>query len=143
LTDEEFRGYKLRLLDETRDTSGNLTLDHYEYLHGEIMDIFQHLRTEILQLDVGIREECKKTYIAYKTSTNFVDIVPQASRLRLSLNTQFDEIEDPKGICLDVTNKGRWGNGDIEFGVSSVEDIEYAMSLIRQSYEIHNDEILL
>lgn len=31
-------------------------------------------------------------YIAYKTTTNFVDIVPQKSRLRLSLNLRFDEL---------------------------------------------------
>jgi len=84
--------------------------------------------------------EFKKRYIAFKTSTNFVDIVPQESRLRLSLNMPFDEIQDPKGICRDVTNIGRLGNGDVEFHVSSVSEIEYAMFLIKQSYEKHRED---
>ena len=52
----------------------------------------------------------------------------------------FDEIHDPKGICKDVTNLGRWGNGDVEFGVSDESEIEYAMFLIQQSFGKHRDE---
>lgn len=33
------------------------------------------------------------------------------SRLRLSINMRFSEIDDPKGLCKDVTNLGRWGKG--------------------------------
>ena len=73
--------------------------------------------------------------MAYKAETNFVDIVPQAKRLRLSLNMAFHEINDPKKICKDVSDLGRWGNGDVEVGVESVEEIPYIMSLIRQSFE--------
>ena len=54
-------------------------------------------------------EELKQLYVAYKTSTNFVDIVPQKQRLRLTLNMRFDEIVDPLGVCRDITNIGRWG----------------------------------
>ena len=38
-----------------------------------------------------------KLYVAYKAETNFVDVVPQAKRLRLSINMAFAEINDPKG----------------------------------------------
>ncbi len=44
-------------------------------------------------------EEFLKLYVAYKAETNFVDVVPQAKRLRLSLNMDFHEINDPKGMC--------------------------------------------
>ena len=43
-------------------------------------------------------EEFLKLYVAYKAETNFVDVVPQAKRLRLSLNLAFSEINDPRGI---------------------------------------------
>ena len=62
-------------------------------------------------------EEFLKLYVAYKAETNFVDVVPQAKRLRLSLNMGFPEINDPSGICKDVTGLGRWGNGDVEVGL--------------------------
>ena len=67
--------------------------------------------------------------------TNFVDVVPQVKRLRLSLNMSFHEIDDPKGICADVTNLGRWGNGDVEIGLSSLDELPYVMGLIRQSFD--------
>ncbi|UAC48718.1 DUF5655 domain-containing protein [Bacillus aquiflavi] len=105
-----------------------------------MLNLFERLRKRICNIDSSVREEFKKLYIAYKTSTNFVDIVPQKRRLRLSLNMSFSEIHDPKGICKDVTNIGRWGNGDVEFGVSSIDEIEDAMYLIQQSFNKHRDE---
>lgn len=109
--------------------------DHAEYLQGDMLKLFEQLRTRICNLDNSIREEFKKLYIAYKATTNFVDIVPQKSRLRLSLNLAFHEINDPRGICKDVTNLGRWGNGDVEIGISSHEELDYIMFLIEQAFE--------
>lgn len=116
------------------------TIESFPELTGSMLDLFEQLRKRICNLDSSVREEFKKLYIAYKTTTNFVDIVPQKSRLRLSLNIAFHEIHDPKGICRDVTNVGRWGNGDVEFGVSDESEIEYAMTLIQQSFNKHMDE---
>jgi uncharacterized protein with ParB-like and HNH nuclease domain/predicted transport protein len=118
----------------------HLTLDHFEYLNGNTREIFDALRVRILNLDPTIREEVKKLYIAYKTTTNFVDVIPQKSRLRLTLNLRFDEINDPQAKCRDVTGMGRWGNGDVEFGISTLSEIDYAMFLVRQSYMKHTDE---
>jgi predicted transport protein len=47
----------------------------------------------------------------------------------------FSEINDPKGLCKDVTNLGRWGNGDIEVGLSNISELPYIMGLVRQSFE--------
>lgn len=113
--------------------------DHPE-LQRDILSLFEELRKRICNLDSSVREEFKKLYIAYKTTTNFVDIVPQKSKLRLSLNMPFSEIYDPKGICRDVTNKGRWGNGDVEVGIASVDQIEDIMFLVKQAFEKHRDE---
>ncbi|WP_025680634.1 DUF262 and DUF1524 domain-containing protein [Paenibacillus massiliensis] len=114
--------------------------DHAENLQGKILDIFGELRKRICNLDSSVREEFKKPYIAYKTTTNFVDIVPQTSKLRVILNLAFQEIDDPEGICLDVTDKGRVGNGDVEINVTSMDEIGYAMFLIKQSFEKHHME---
>ena len=45
-----------------------------------------------------------KLCVAYKAETNFVDVVPQAKRLR---HMTFAEINDPKGLCRDITNISR------------------------------------
>jgi predicted transport protein len=93
----------------------------------------------VLNLDPSVREEFKKLYIAYKTSTNFVDVVLQRSRLRLSLNMKFDEIHDPKGLCKDVSNVGRWGNGDVEVGLASIEQLDDVMALVQQAFSKYED----
>ena len=97
--------------------------------------LFEALRKELLALDPCVTEEFLKLYVAYKAETNFVDVVPQASRLRLSLNMQFHELHDPRGVAKDVTNFGRWGNGDVEVGLASLEDMPYVLGLVRQSFE--------
>ena len=110
-------------------------------LHSRVL--FDHLRDEVMRLDAGITQEVLKLYIAFKAETNFVDVVPQKSRLRLSLNMQFHELVDPKGIAKDVTNVGRWGNGDVEIGFSDLAQLPYIMGLIRQAFEKQMESALV
>lgn len=109
--------------------------DHPHLMSGTMHDLFEALRQAILSLDPCINEEFLKLYIAYKAESNFVDVVPQVKRLRLSLNMPFHEIDDPKGLCIDVTGIGRWGNGDVTVGISTLEELPYIMGLIRQSFD--------
>lgn len=109
--------------------------DHIHLVAGHTRELFDAFRTEVLALDECVREEYLKLYVAYKAETNFVDVVPQAKRLRLSLNLEFQEIDDPRGMCKDVTNVGRWGNGNVEVGLESTEDLSYVVGLVRQALE--------
>ena len=113
------------------------TLDDHPYLAEDspMRSLFEEFRKEVLALDPCVREEILKIYVAYKSETNFVDVVPQKSRLRLSLNMHFHELHDPKGLAKDVTNIGRWGNGNIEVGLSEAKDMPYIMGLVRQAFE--------
>jgi len=54
---------------------------------------------------------------------------------RISLNMEFHELRDSRQMAKDVTNLGRWGNGNVEVGLNSPEDIPYVMGLIRQAFE--------
>lgn len=109
--------------------------DHQHLLGGHTRDLFDAFRREVLALDPCVTEEFLKFYVAYKAETNFVDVVPQAKRLRLSLNLHFAEITDPHGICRDITSIGRWGNGDVDLVLESLEGLPYVMGLVRQSFE--------
>ena len=90
---------------------------------------------EVLALDPCISEEFLKLYVAYKAETNFVDVVPQSKALRFSLNMRFADINDPRGLCKDVSGLGRWGNGEVEVKLENHTDLPYVMGLIRQSLE--------
>jgi len=137
LSDEELSVYK----NEEEHVSSQYGIENYEHLKGDLLSVYEGLRKRILNIDSSVKEEYKKLYIAFKSTTNFVDIVPQKARLRLSLNMDFDDIIDPQCICKDITDLGRWGNGNVEFGVTQVSDLDYAMYLIQQSFDIQLEEV--
>jgi uncharacterized protein with ParB-like and HNH nuclease domain/predicted transport protein len=116
-------------------TSGYTIEAHPHLVAGPLREVFEAFRKQVLALDPCATEEFLKLYVAYKAETNFVDVVPQAKRLRLSLNMAFPEINDPKGICKDVSGLGRWGNGDVELGLTHLDELPYVMGLVRQSFE--------
>ena len=129
-----------RHVENESQTQGR-TLEHFaEYLTGDVGALFSLLQRRILNLDSAVKEEPKALYIAYKITTNFVDVVPRRSNLILYLNLGFDEIDDPQGACRDVSEIGHWANGDIEFRLEDSSQIDYAMGLIRQSFVIHAEE---
>ena len=110
--------------------------DHPHLAQGSASrPLFDVFRREVLALSPVVTEEFLKLYVAYKAETNFVDVVPQASQLRLSLNIRFHELHDPKGLATDVTNLGRWGNGDAEIKLSDPGELRYVIGLVRQAFE--------
>ncbi|MGJ7554659.1 GmrSD restriction endonuclease domain-containing protein [Variovorax sp. RB3P1] len=109
--------------------------DHPHLAAGPMRELFEALRKSVSALDPCVSEEFLKLYVAFKAETNFVDVVPQARRLLLVLNLGIADIEDPKGLCRDISSIGRWGNGDVEIGLSSVDELPYVMGLIRQSFD--------
>ena len=110
-------------------------LSQYDFSNGLVEILYQKLHEAILQVEPKAKVEYKKLYIAYKLKTNFVDIVVQKSRLRLSINLDFDEVYDPSGICRDVTDLGRWGNGDVEIGFDSLSMLDSVIEIIKQAIE--------
>ena len=121
---------------QSKSPTGYILDDHRQLTPGSPMrSVFDGFRKAVLALDPGIYEEILKLYVAYKAETNSVDVVPQQSRLRLSLNLRFHELHDPSCLARDVTNLGRWGNGDAEVELRTLEALPYVMGLVRQAFE--------
>lgn len=97
--------------------------------------LFESLDKRIMNLSPAVKKEYKKLYVAYKLDTNFVDIVFQKQRLRISINMKFSEINDPNGICKDITGLGRWGNGDVELFMEHQDELDQIMEIVKQSYD--------
>ena len=108
-------------------------LDHYPQLTGPVRKLYDLFEERLLALNPAVRRECKKLYVAFKLETNFVDIIPQSAKLLLVINLRFDQIVDTKGWCRDITEIGRWGNGDVELVLSDPSQIDYAVELAEQS----------
>jgi uncharacterized protein with ParB-like and HNH nuclease domain/predicted transport protein len=135
LTESELAPYR-----KQDDIAQQYTLDSYDQINAFNKVLFEKLNTRILNLGTFVKREFKKLYIAYKADTNFVDIVVQKSRLRLSLNMKFSKVIDPKGLCKDITGIGRWGNGDVEVGFDSLDQLEDVMALIEQAFQLQDVE---
>ena len=105
-----------------------------------VKTLFKVLDRRILNFSPDVKREFKKLYIAYKLDTNFVDIVIQKQRLRISVNMKFSEVYDPIGICCDITGLGRWGNGDVELFSEHTSDVDQVMEIIEQAYRQQAEE---
>jgi len=125
----------------TPKTTKSYSLSDHPLLQGNVLALFELLRTRILNLDSSVTEEILKAYIAYKTSTNFVDVIPRKHNLKLVLNMEYPEIDDPEGRCYDHTSQNMTGNGDVGLHFTSPDRIDYVMFLIRQSFQQHAETI--
>lgn len=130
LTDSALAPYR-----KQDDVALQYTLESYQNLNAFNRILFEKLNTRILNLGTMVKREFKKMYIAYKADTNFVDVVIQNSRLRLSVNMKFADVVDPKNICKDITGVGRWGNGDVEVALDSLDGLDDVMEIIEQAFK--------
>jgi predicted transport protein len=112
--------------------------DHLNGLPGEIVELYQELKDRVLGLGENIEVRPRKKYVGFVASSNFVDVHPQKSQLKLWINMPKGELDDPKKVARDVSSIGHWGNGDYEVIVKSADDLYYLMSLIKQSYAKHS-----
>ena len=114
--------------------------DHLAGKNNETLGLFQDLRERIISLDQNIMEEAKAKYIAYKTSTNFVDIVVKQYGLKIFLNVKSGQLNDPQKLARDLTKPkpiGHWGNGDYEVKFESADEADAVFALIKQSYDFN------
>ncbi len=123
-------------LPETPRLTGGYTIaDHPNLLNPFLRELFEAFRKEVLALDPCVTEEFMKRSVAYKAETRFVVVWPQASWLRLGINMEFADINDPRRLCTDVTNLDRGANGDVQVILKGIDALPYVLGLVRQSYE--------
>ena len=110
---------------------------HLQMVSKEIKELFLALKEKIMSLDNSIVEEAKAKYIAYKLTTNFVDIVIQKKAIKGFLNVPSGKLNDQFNIARDLTKPkptGHWGNGDYEVLIKNKDELNKLFELIRQSY---------
>ena len=112
--------------------------DHLNGLPSEIVELYQELKERVLGLGDNIEVRPRKKYVGFVAGTNFVDVHPQKSQLKLWINLQKGELDDPEKIARDVSNVGHWGNGDYEVFIKSADELYYLMTLIKQSFAKHS-----
>ncbi len=106
--------------------------EHLEKGKEETKELYETLKSAILNLD-ELEVKPKKKYIAFVSGSNVVDVHIQKNALKMWLNLQQGDLDDPKEIARDVSSVGHWGNGDYEIVMRTDEELEYILSLIKQS----------
>ena len=106
--------------------------EHLENVNDEIKELYEKFKSSIQNLD-NLEIKPKKKYIAFVAGRNVIDILPQKKALKMWINMSKGELDDTKGIARDVSTTGHWGNGDYEIQTQNDDDLEYILSLVKQS----------
>ncbi|MBE9468068.1 MAG: hypothetical protein IMY72_07075 [Bacteroidetes bacterium] len=106
--------------------------EHLENVNEEIVELYEKFKSAIQNLD-NLEIKPKKKYIAFVSGHNVIDILPQKRALKMWINMNKGELDDSKNITRDVSTTGHWGNGDYEIQTNSDDDLEYILSLVKQS----------
>jgi len=131
----EIWGYPAVEINEIEgDNDENYGMDFYKW-NDSIRSIYQIFEERIEQLHNDIKVNFTMHYICFKLDSSFVDIVPFVNSIKLYLNIDFQDIDDPKGYCIDKTGVGHLGTGNVEITVDSDTDVDDIIILIQQALD--------
>ena len=116
--------------------------EHLKNSNDEIKELYDKIKYMILNFDNEIKIKFTKLYTAfYINQRNIVDLCFMKNSIKIWINLKKGEIEDFKGILKDVSSVGHWGNGDYEIRIENDDEIDYIISLIKQSYKKQTQNI--
>ena len=100
----------------------------------QIIDLYYEFKERVLSLGDNIEMNIGKIWMGFKQNRIFCDVVIYNEGVVVYVNMKKGELNDYLKKCQDVSDKGHWGNGDFKIVIKSVDDIDYVMSLVKQSY---------
>ena len=100
----------------------------------EIVDLYYEFKDRILSIGDNIELNIGKTWMGFKQNRIFCDVVIFNEGVVVYINMKKGELNDYLNKCQDMSDKGHWGNGDYKIVIRTVEDIDYVMSLVKQSF---------
>ena len=103
----------------------------------ELRDMFFDLRDRILELGDDVREEVRGGFCDYRKSSTFAAVIPQSRKDRLVVYIKMGEnpIHDPQGLTSTIPPSWGYGKLNTQFAVAGKNEMDYALSLIRQAYD--------
>ena len=108
--------------------------DHLREADEKTRELYEDLKSEILNLDSEIEVKPKKMYIAFKKQSNICDVRPLSKKetgLRIYVNAKVGTLDDPKHLFKDVSKVGHWGNGDYWIDITDDTEFAYIMKVLK------------
>ena len=100
----------------------------------DTIELYYEFKERVLSLGDNIEMNIGKIWMGFKQNRIFCDVVIFNEGVVVYINMKKGELNDYLKKCNDMSDKGHWGNGDYKIVIKSVEDIDYVMSLVKQSY---------
>ena len=107
--------------------------DIVSFGENEIQSLYYTLRSSILELE-DVEVQPRKKYIGFVRDRSICSMFIQKKKIKLWINMKKGELNDGQGLMRDVSHIGHHGIGDYETLIDNDNDIEYIISLIKQSY---------
>jgi predicted transport protein len=110
--------------------------DHINNVPDDTQEMYEKFKQAILNIDDSTTIKPTLKYLGFIANKhNVCDINIQKKSLKMWINLRFGELDDPKKIARNVSTVGHWGNGDYEITIEDDENLEYIISLVKQSYK--------
>lgn len=113
--------------------------DHFRREWNTSRELFEKLRTRILELDSRIEEKVNKYYIGFKITAlkvNICMIHPYRSKIELNLiKVDKKDLKDPEGKIIKIPWQERGWGRSCNYIIKDKNDIDYALFLIKQVYD--------
>lgn len=100
-----------------------------------VVELYRELKERILGLGEGIEVRIGKQTIGFKQNRIFTDLIIYNQGVGVVLNMKKGQIKDPLNLTEDLSDKGHWGNGEYRIWLKKKDDVEYTVSLIKQSFQ--------
>ncbi len=99
---------------------------------------FDNLTSRIDAIAEDVQSKTLKHYLAFKRMKNFacLEIHARTGKILIYVKVDPDSINLLEGFSRDVRSIGHYGTGDLEITISNDADIDKALILIEQSYEL-------
>jgi len=107
--------------------------DHREKAEPECKKLLDTLRESVLKLGDNIEEGFTPAYIRYIVKTIFLAVHVKRKDLTIHLRINENTFKDPKGVTKDISER-KW-SVTREMKVRNVDELNYAIPLIKQAYE--------
>ena len=99
-----------------------------------VKEIYEKIKENISGYD-DIEMIILKHYIAVKMNKkNVCEIALFKNHLKIWIDLDFKNINDPLNKVTDVSNIGHWGTGDCNIIINEIDEVPYFMELFEQSY---------
>ncbi len=114
--------------------------EHVSKANDQTQELFKKLQREIFELDDRIQEKPVSWYVGYKIRyQNFCSVKFYKDKLKIYVRV--NEIDDPKKYFKKVPDNYGWGRTHLWYwDIANDKDLDYAMTIIRQSYDFAPDK---